>query len=149
MSKPRNDGVMLENLALEIAEPLALAASDDEQWDKSNAMSLTISTTLHKIGHLDEGVPGVIQYILLMVNEGKITVRSARNHLPPVFASDVTVNNFRHWYVSQGDANKVRALLLPVEQMPPAAVKVETDTGTNVNRLPSILIFRVPTFASP
>lgn len=111
-TKLKPDHVTLESLALEIAKPLALAARTREGWEEADAMSQTISTTLHKIGMPDEGLPGVRPHILKMLEEGKIAVRSARNGLPPVQVSDVTASNFEMWYLTPEDADKVRAHLM-------------------------------------
>lgn len=120
MDEKEFNRVTLEELALEIAKPLALAAKTREGWEEADAMSLTISTTLHKIGMPTEGLPGVRPHILKMLEEGKIAVRSTRNGLPPVDVSDVTASNFEMWYLTKEDADRVRAHLET-----PAAAKVE------------------------
>lgn len=112
------DKINLDALALEISK---VVAKQDRvtKHDASDPMDVTILETLHKIGHLDEGLPGIRPHILNMVASGEIRVRSTRGGLPPVNLSDVSISNFDKWVTASADAQRVRAVLLdltaPVE----------------------------------
>ena len=93
------DHITLESLALEISKVIA-ARDAVTKHDPRDSMDMTILETLHKIGHLAEGLPGVRPHILKMVKDGEITVYSSRGGLQPVQLSDVLESNFERWSTS-------------------------------------------------
>lgn len=136
LNSPAPRRVNVEDFAVEIASLLAddrskqweLPLGDDAMWeivdkvlDKA-AQSLWLSgdraarrivaTTLYVVGHPSSGLPGVIPYILKMLGEEEISVRSIRNDLPPLQLSDVSAN-LGSWYMESADAEKVKERLLP------------------------------------
>lgn len=64
-----------------------------------------------------------------MLENGDVSVRSVRNHLPPVLVLDVSANS-TDWYVSREDAEKVTARLLPDKLRAKIKAKVEEGLYT-------------------
>ena len=128
--------VIVEDFAVELASLLADYSSrqweahfaDDSMWeivdkvlDKAahsawlsgeKVARRIVATTLYVVGHPSAGLPGVIPYILKMLGDGEISVRSIRNDLSPLQLSDVSAN-LAGWYMESADAERLRERLLP------------------------------------
>lgn len=146
--KPRR--VIVEDFAVELATLLADYRStqwetpfgDDSMWeivdkvlDKAahsawssgdKVVRRIVATTLYVVGHPSSGLPGVIPYVLKMLGEGEISVRSIRNDLPPLQLSDVSAN-LGGWYMESADAEKLRERLLPESLK--ARIKEKAEDG--------------------
>lgn len=97
-------------------------------------MDITILETLHKIGHPEEGVPGVRPHILRMVAESEIAVHSTRGGMRPVNLSDVTSTNFDKWCISSADAHRVSATLLEACQTAPVGTASASNAPARARR---------------
>lgn len=128
--------VTVEDLALEIAQEIALRSQEWQRHKDKDAMSCTIVTTLHKIGHPDEALPGVRPHIMKMLADGEIPVRSTRNGLPPVSVSEVKEHQLDKWNISQEEADKVKALLLPefIAPQPPTLLATHRQRDIKTER---------------
>ncbi len=115
MFNTSDDRVTVRDLMNEISHSQTDAHAD--QWqkpDSDNGRRRAIASAINQHGWSADGIPGILQHILQMVNAGQIAVRSTFNDMPPVNASEVFANP-ANWYISQQDASEIKALLLPTK----------------------------------
>ncbi len=148
--RTRNDRFTVDELAWEIAQLQTDASTAPwKEGNRDDDMRRTVVSAMNKHGWTSQDGgpksvrPGALPHILKMLERREITVQSTLNNMPPVEFAQVVASP-AYWYMTEADADKVRAAVLgtyagapiaasrPDGALTPAQSDKHTDNDTSI-----------------